>query len=123
MFNVQLAEYPRYPKRQPLFALYLTICRTTRAPKACCCICKSLACKENNVGSVYNVFGQALNEIGDVNVTMHESSSREDGRGGRRWEISFTSLGSPSHVGEIQVKRGRCLTLLRASTKVGKYAH
>lgn len=51
------------------------------------------------------IFFQELDEIGDVNVTMYESYSREEGRGGRRWEISFTSLGLPSHVGEIQVKR------------------
>lgn len=48
-------------------------------------------------------FCQALDEVGDVNVTLHESSSREDGRGGRRWQISFTALGYPSHVGEVQV--------------------
>lgn len=40
-----------------------------------------------------------------MNVTVHESFSREDGRGGRRWAISFTDLGYPAHVGEIQVNQ------------------
>ena len=59
-----------------------------------------------------------LDDIGDVNVTMYESSSREQGRGGRRWEISFTSLGSPPHVGEIQVKRESLLFALVCSPSV-----
>lgn len=46
---------------------------------------------------------QALEDVGDVNVTAHESYSREDGRGGRRWMISFTGLGYPAHPGEIKV--------------------
>lgn len=46
---------------------------------------------------------QALDEIGDVNVTMEESFSREYGRAGWRWVVSFTALGYPAHVGEIEV--------------------
>lgn len=51
----------------------------------------------------YSWLFQALDEVGDVNVTVHETSSREHGRGGRRWAISFTALGYPAHVGKIQV--------------------
>lgn len=46
---------------------------------------------------------QALDEIGDVNVTVQDSASRQDGRAGRQWTVSFTALGYPAHVGAIQV--------------------
>lgn len=53
-----------------------------------------------------------------MNVNLYESSSREEGRGGRRWEISFTSLGLPPHVGEIQVKRGSLFGSVTCSQSV-----
>lgn len=51
---------------------------------------------------------QALDEIGDVNVTTEDFESPDDGQAGHRWTVSFTALGNPAHIGDIQVRMVSC---------------
>lgn len=53
---------------------------------------------------------QALEEVGDVDVTVQDMLSIDDGRAGRRWIVSFTPFGHPAHVGKIQVTHKKLLS-------------
>lgn len=53
---------------------------------------------------------QALEEVGDVDVTVQDALSMEDGRAGRQWTVSFTPFGHPAHVGKIQVTHKKLLS-------------
>lgn len=92
---------------------YISLLQVLHGPASVACPRESQSCSDSAywILSTYWVFVceiapnecQALEEVGDVEVAAQDTLSMEYGRAGRRWIVSFTTLGHPAHVGTIQV--------------------